>query len=304
MNTRIKLRHLQAFVAISRLRSFKHAAKQLFLTQPAISRTMAELEDIVRCRLLVRDRSGVELTPQGAFFLSFADATLSALERGISGIGDFANDSGLHLRIGMQASVAVRVMPMVTAAVAQDTKDLRLSLVEGAHTDLVTRLRDGQLDVVLGLQGPPESMGDLSFTQIYTEALVIVAAPGHALQNRPELQKIIDWPVIYPPPEDPIRPAVRRFLVSAGVPLPPMRIETSSFAFGLSRTLEGGALWIAPQGLVAPYVARGDLIQLGIDMSSTAGPIGLMSRAGEDQTLTARLLLPILRDCLSDESSG
>ncbi len=65
MDRRIKIRHLQAFVEIVRQSSFKRAADRLFLTQPAISRTLAELEEIVGADLLTRNRGGVALTPQG-----------------------------------------------------------------------------------------------------------------------------------------------------------------------------------------------------------------------------------------------
>jgi LysR family pca operon transcriptional activator len=59
MDRRIKFRHLDAFSAIARARSLKNAAEQLRLTQPAISRTLKELEDIVGVTLMERSRSGV-----------------------------------------------------------------------------------------------------------------------------------------------------------------------------------------------------------------------------------------------------
>ena len=59
MDRRIKLRHLEAFVEITKLRSLKRAAERLHLTQPAISRTLAELEQILGTKLLTRGRGGV-----------------------------------------------------------------------------------------------------------------------------------------------------------------------------------------------------------------------------------------------------
>ncbi|MBE3639231.1 LysR substrate-binding domain-containing protein [Mangrovicoccus algicola] len=299
MKARIKLRHLQAFTTITRAGSFRAAAEQLLLTQPAISRSMAELEEILGARLLSRDRGGVALTPVGAFFLSFAEASLAALERGISGVGEFAPEAGLSMRIGMQPAAAARLMPAVTRALEQEPAGLGVTLQEGSHADLAQRLRDGQLDLVVGMQGPPETMADLSFVQLYTERLAIVAAPGHPALERPDLQALADWPAVYPPPEDPVRPVLRRFLVGHGVPLPRIRVETGSFAFGLSRTLGGDALWFAPEGMVQEAVARGLLARLPLNTEATAMPAGLIARAGEDQTPAGRRLLPALRGALA-----
>lgn len=298
MNQRIKFRHLQAFVAIVHQQSLKRAAEQLLLTQPAISRTLAELEDILGARLLLRDRSGVELTAEGAFFLSFAEASLGALQRGISGIGGFARDSGVSLQIGMQPSAAARLMPAVATLLAERAPEARVTLVEGAHADLRTRLREGQLDLMIGRQAEPDGMGELSFTQLYTERVIFVARPGHPLLARPDLQRIVDWPVIYPPPEDPIRPATRRLLVEAGIPLPAQRIETASGSFGLARCMEGDAIWVVPEGLVAAALEAGWLARLPFETAATAGPVGMMTRAGEQQGPGERLLLPLIREAL------
>ncbi|MEJ6710121.1 MAG: LysR family transcriptional regulator [Amylibacter sp.] len=69
MDRRIKFRHLDAFSAIARASSFKTAAEQLSLTQPAISKTLKELEEILDVSVMERSRAGVSLTPEGEVFL-------------------------------------------------------------------------------------------------------------------------------------------------------------------------------------------------------------------------------------------
>lgn len=86
MDRRIKIRHLQALTEIVRQGSLKGAAERLFLTQPAISRTLAELEEITGVTLLHRNRASTALTPQGEYFHGFALTSLSALEEGLSGL--------------------------------------------------------------------------------------------------------------------------------------------------------------------------------------------------------------------------
>ena len=100
MDRRIKLRHLEAFVEITKARSLKRAAERLNLTQPAISRTLAELEEILGTRLLSRGRGGVELTAQGEVLFDFAQAGLGALERGLDGASDRMRQSAPRLHVG------------------------------------------------------------------------------------------------------------------------------------------------------------------------------------------------------------
>ena len=86
IDRRIKFRHIQCFVEIARERSLKTAAEKLFLTQPAMSKTLKELEEIVGTTLMQRSRSGVDLTRPGEVFLHFARMSIASLQQGLDGI--------------------------------------------------------------------------------------------------------------------------------------------------------------------------------------------------------------------------
>ncbi len=86
MDRRIKFRHVQCFVEIARERSLKNAAEKLYLTQPAISKTLKELEEIVGATLMLRNRSGVSLTKEGEVFLHFSQMSLASLQQGLDGV--------------------------------------------------------------------------------------------------------------------------------------------------------------------------------------------------------------------------
>lgn len=294
MDRRIKLRHLQAFVEITRRKSLKRAAEHLLLTQPAMSRTLSELEDILGATLLERGRGGVALTAQGDFFLGFAQASLSALERGLGGMQGFGPEARLQLRAGALPSVAARLMPEVMEDLAGVAPDMRLTIVDGSHAHLIGLLNRGELDVVLGRMGEPETMRGISFTQLYLEEVTIVVRPGHPILADPDLRRIGDWPVIYPPEKSAIRPIVRRLLLAHGVALPPNRVETVSGDFGRARTRSSDAIWIISTGVVAREIADGTLIPLPIDMQITRGPVGSMVRASEEDTTERRLFMQAL----------
>ncbi|WP_252733360.1 pca operon transcription factor PcaQ [Paracoccus marinaquae] len=294
MDRRIKIRHLQAFTEIVRQRSLKRAAERLFLTQPAISRTLSELEEIVGAELLTRGRGGVALTAPGEFFHGFAQASLSALEQGLAGIEEAGRQGVMQLRVGALPSVAARLMPEIVTQLSEIAPDLRLTIADGSHDHLTGLLRGGELDLVIGRLGAPETMRGLSFTQLYLEEVAVVVRPGHPILADPDLRRIGDWPVIYPPPWAAIRPFVERLLITEGVPLPPRRIETVSGAFGRAYMPGSDAVWLISAGVVAREVAQGQLVRLPIPTDMTEGPVGLMTRAGATASASQQLFATAL----------
>ena len=105
---RIKLRHLQCFLAVAQRRSLQQAAASLSITQPAVSKTLRELEEILGVRLFDRGRHGAVPTPDGTVFMAHAGAALSALRRQPGGSEAFK-----LVDAAMSASVA---QPNVRAA--------------------------------------------------------------------------------------------------------------------------------------------------------------------------------------------
>lgn len=289
LDRRIRLRHIQAFVEIIRQGSLKRAAEALFLTQPAISRTIAELEEIAGARLMTRSRRGVTLTPQGEFFHDHALNALAALSNAMAGLSGEGEAAALSLRAGALPSVAARLMPEVVADLQASAPHLQLTILDGAHGHLTSALRSGDLNVVIGRLGAPETMQGLSLTQLYLEDVAVVVWPGHPILDDPDLRRIADFPVIYPPEAAAIRPFVERLLIAEGVPRLPRRIETVSGAFGMVHTPQSDAVWFISAGVVAREVAEGRLARLPIDTTLTKGPVGLMTRASLPET-SAQLL--------------
>lgn len=294
MDRRIKFRHLDAFSAIARLRSFKAAATHLNLTQPAISKTLKELEQILGVVVMRRSRSGVELTPEGEVFLQFAEQSTAALRHGLRSIRGAGNAAGL-LRLGALPSVASNLLPEAALAFAEGNPDIQLEIYEGQHHDLTARLRSGGLDLVVGRLGRPETMTGLAFQQLYAEEVVVVARPDSPALKVQQFEELGSFRVLYPPKESAIRSLVARMLISRGVPLFQNRIESTSPAFGRAVVLADiSTVWIISRGVVAADIANGRLARLDIDTSQTSGAVGIMSRAEEIPSVAARSFIRAL----------
>ncbi|MEL7082044.1 MAG: LysR family transcriptional regulator, partial [Pseudomonadota bacterium] len=174
IDRRIKIRHLQCFAEVVRCGSLKAAADRLGLTQPAMSRTLSELEDILGTRIVQRHRSGATLTPAGDVFWSYIRTSLAALQQGVDGLGQIGAQGGGILTIGALPSVAASLVPRVAQRLQEQRLAIGLRIQEGAHADLIDRLHDGALDVVIGRLGSLDRMQGLTFSQLYTETVVFV----------------------------------------------------------------------------------------------------------------------------------
>ena len=103
VDRRIKFRHIECFATVHREGSLKRACAVLSLTQPALSKTLKELETLLGATLMQRGRGGVRLTPEGQAFLEGAETSLAALRRGVDGVealrrGDMATATRLLTR--------------------------------------------------------------------------------------------------------------------------------------------------------------------------------------------------------------
>ncbi len=294
MDRRIKFRHLDAFSAIARARSFKAAAGHLNLTQPAISKTLKELEEILGVVVMERSRSGVELTPEGEVFLQFAEQSTAALRHGLRSIRGTGAAAG-QLKVGALPSVASNLLPQAALAFASGNPDTLLEVHEGPHHDLTSRVRSGGLDLVVGRLGRPETMTGLGFQQLYTEEVVVVARPESPALAVKTFEALDAFRILYPPKDSAIRPLVARLLISKGVPLFRNRIETTSPALGRAIVFsDAGTVWIISRGVVAADIAEGRLVALNLDTAATTGAVGIMSRTEEVPSVAARAFTRVL----------
>lgn len=295
MDRRIKFRHLEAFSAIARSASLKRAAEQLNLTQPAISKTFRELEEIVGHVLAERSRSGVRLTPEGELFLQYAEQSTAAIKHGLRSL-QRSGVTGGRLRIGALPSVACSILPAAVLDFSEHHPDTLVEIYEGPHLDLTARLRSGALDLVVGRLGRPDTMTGLSFRQLYTEDVVIVARPDSPAAGLGSFNDLEAFRVIYPPKDSAIRPLVARLLISQGVPLFSNRIESASSAFGRALTLaDPNVVWVISRGVVAADIAAGHLVPLDIDTGPTRGAVGIMTRADEVMSTGVRVFARFLK---------
>lgn len=297
LDPRIKLRHLSAFLQTVREDGVVGAGEALGLTQPAVSKAIAELESILGVPLFDRTRRKLALTGFGEIFLRYANASVSSLRQGVDMLTEVRQHQST-VRLGALPSVEAEVVPRAVALFAAGPMACRVHVESGPSPYLIGLLRSGAIDFVVGRMPQPEAMAGLVFEHLYSEELVFAVRPGHPLTDdpAPPLRAIEPFPVLIPPKGAIIRPTLDALLLAASVGRLAHEIETVSNSFGRAYTLATDAVWIISRSVAAADLARGQLRALPFDMSMSQGPVGIVTRAGAEHAVPARALLDAVRE--------
>lgn len=285
LDNRIKLRHLSCFLEVSAQRSFGKAANRLGLSQPAVSKAIAELEAILGSGLLQRSRGGVFLTPAGEAFRRYAETGMAALRDGFESIGQTTRGEGGLLAIGALPTVANRLVPAALLLAKRQGLAASIRVLTGPNDYLLGQLNAGSLDIVVGRLSEPRLMQGLSFEPLYSDEIAFVVRPNHpllALQSaagRLSLHDIAAYTILFPTPGAIIRPDVERLMLSQGLSRFPDVIETVSPSFGRRYTRISDAVWIISRGVVADDLEQAMLVALPVPVDRPTGAVGITTRA-------------------------
>lgn len=275
MHLGVKLRHIRAFLAIAAEGGLSAVAREQGLSQPALSRTLAELETLLGQPMFLRQGRRLVLTEAGALFRRHAAAALQSLEAGAAALRP---GNGGTLRVGVLPTVATRFLPQVALRFHALRPEILLAAETGPHFHLMRLLREGSVDLVVGRLPGAAEMAGLSFDHLYEDEIVLAARAGHPLRALPAPQALADAPLILPPATALIRRPVEDYLAANGLAgLRPM-IETVSLALGRGICLASDALWFISHGVVAHEIARGEMTLLPTGARFLSGAVGITRR--------------------------
>ena len=298
--SRIRLRHLTCFVVVAQERTLARAAARLHLSQPAVSKTLAELEDLAGRRLVERGRAGTALTPAGEQFLKYAVDVTQALKSAAAALTGTAPALAPVLRVGALPTAAGGMLVQAIARLHERRPHAGVSVRTGDNPELLAALKSGEIDVAVGRIAEPAMMQGVSFELLYAESLAVVARPQHPLAiagDKPVSPvALLDYPLVIPCAGTAPRHDVEGFFEAHGVTLPPGRTETQSVSFARTLTLLSDAVWITPLYPVRLDLDRRWLRRLNVPVPGGAEPVGILSRSGVAPSELASQLMDTLRE--------
>ena len=297
----VQLRHLRCLVAVAQERHLARAAERLALSQPAVSKTLSELEAIVGTRLVERSKAGRRgvqgLTPAGEQLLTHALRVLEAVEASAQAVAPSSGARIERLRIGALPSVAPALLPVALARLRDHWPSVQIIVKSAANAVLLDELRAGELDLVVGRMSDPRLMGGLSFELLHTEPLVFAVRAGHPLALKAvSVQAVLGYPlVVYGEGTIP-RHNTESFLSARGLALPTHALQTLDVALARALVAVSDAVWITPLGAARGELAEGRLVRLRIETTGTEEPVGLLLRSDAEPSALRGAMAALLRE--------
>lgn len=193
------LRQLRYFVAVAESGSFRAASDRLHVSQPPLSRQVADLEHSLGARLLDRSAAGVTLTPAGRTVFRRATALLRDAEALAACVAPARSGDARQLRIGVTLAVTVADRTRVAKAWARAFPAMRFELTPAPSRDLLPALKAGHLD--LALVGLPGNTTGLATRELQLSPLVAALPARHRLarRRRVSLLDVDDLPLFWNP---------------------------------------------------------------------------------------------------------
>ncbi|EAO9192593.1 LysR family transcriptional regulator [Salmonella enterica] len=293
---RIRLRHLHTFVAVAQQGTLGRAAETLNLSQPALSKTLNELEQLTGTRLFERGRLGAQLTVPGEQFLTHAVKVLDALNTAGQALNRKEDASADVVRVGALPTAALGILPAAIGRFHQQQKSTSLQVATMNNTMLLAGLKSGEIDLGIGRMSDPELMGGLNYELLFLESLKLVVRPGHPLlQEMITLSRVMEWPVVVSPKGTVPRQNAEALLQSQGCKMPAGCIETLSASLSRQLTVDYDYVWFVPSGAVKEDLRQATLVSLPVPTQSAGEPIGILTRVDIPLSTGAQMLIAAIR---------
>ncbi|WP_225810905.1 LysR family transcriptional regulator [Streptomyces spinosus] len=189
MSMDVELRHLRAFASVARHRSFSRAAEELLITQPALSRTIAQLEGILSVRLLDRSSRHVEPTETGAEFLVHVERVLATLDQALA-----VARHRVTLRLGFSWLLPD---PWAQRTVSRFEEDTGATVALVRTDDPLQALRRRTVDIAV-VRGEREAPKGAHTVHLFDEPRVAVCSGHHELTRLGHLDwaDVRFWPLV------------------------------------------------------------------------------------------------------------
>jgi DNA-binding transcriptional LysR family regulator len=290
---RLALRDLHVFFTVVQLGSMAKAARQLNVTQPAVSKAIADLEHTLGVRILDRRPRGVEPTVYGRALLKRSAAAFDELRQSIRDIDFLADPTVGEVQIGCLGTLMEVLLQPVILSFSRQYPGVVLRVEDSTPALELAALRDRRLDFVVrrmsrSLADEPASE-ELDAELLFQDELVVVAGPNSRLASRRkiDLAELVSEPWILSEPRSWNYAEIASAFRTRDLGMPKLRLETLSTPLRLGLVAAGPYIATFPRSVLQLYADRYSLKALPIDCCFRPWPVAIV-------TLKNRTLSPVV----------
>jgi DNA-binding transcriptional LysR family regulator len=294
---RMKLHDLHVLMAVVQAGSMNKAAGLLNTTQPAVSKSIAELERAVGVRLLDRNAQGVEPTAYGRALLDGGTAVFDDLRQAVKYIEFLADPTAGEVRIGCNPFLAASFVPAVIDRLSRRFPRIVIHLVtatlEALHRELIER----NVDLVITRRFGSIADERMGFEFLYDEPYVVVAGAQNpwVRRRRIELAELVSEPWAMPPPKSVSASVAMEAFRARGLDYPRSTVVTANVQARISLVAAGRYLTILPSALRFP-TGQPEIRVLPVEPQMAEMPVGVVTLKNRTLGPVAQLFIDCARE--------
>ncbi|RDV03573.1 LysR substrate-binding domain-containing protein [Undibacter mobilis] len=291
----MKLNQLRDIVAVAERGSLRAAARHLELAQPALTRSVRDLERELGAPLFERRARGMVLTPMGAAFVRRANAVLSEVRRAREEFEQLHGGTRGEVVAGLSMVALIALLPKALSLFRTRYPNVQLHLIEGWYPTLENALKDGSMDFYVGpepVQPPPS---DLVQELLFENVRIVLGRKGHPLGDARSLSQLIEaeWATtsVTFKAEEEFSELFTRF----DLPAPKLALRSQSALTLMASLAASDLLAMVPiQWIQSPWIGD-QLARIPVRETLRAPSIVTIRRAGLPLTPAAEYLLDLMR---------
>ena len=300
--TRLEIRPLIHFLAVIDECSLGRAAKRINLSQPALSKSIRQLEVNLGVELFELSASGMKPTRYSTVLAERARLIVAEANNAQEEFDQLCDRWRGTVTIGAGPSIVGTLLARTVADLKVHHPDLRVSVVEGMLENHLPDLRKGSMDFVIGtaVETVPETVvAEL----LFRDTVVIAARAGHPLigERTITLARLACFPFVVTRAPEILRHALERRFGDRGLAFPIQTVETNSIQFMKALAMASDHLAYLPRLAFLAEAKEGSLVPLAVPEAEWQREVHVLRRARGTLSPAARAMLHSLkRACLVD----
>jgi len=295
---RMKLRDLHVLMTVVQAGSMGKAAERLNTSQPAISRSIAELEHALGVRLLDRHRQGIEPTEYGRALLDCGVAVFDDLRRGVKNIEFLADPTAGEVRIGSNTFLAASFVSAVIDRLSRRYPRIVFHLVATRPETLHRELNERNVDLLIAGRLGLFTDEQFGFEILYDDSYVVAAGAQHpwVRRRRIELAELVSELWVLPPPQSAPGSVFMEAFRASGLDYPRATVFTGPAAVRISLLATGRFLTIFPTSVLRFPVKHQEIKVLPVELPIARVPLGIVTLKNRTLSPVAQLFIDSARE--------
>jgi DNA-binding transcriptional LysR family regulator len=303
---RLKLRELNIFLAVANAGSITKAAKQLAISQPAVSRAIADLEHTLRVTLLDRSRQGIEPTEYGRALLKRGVAVFDELKQGVADIEFLADPSAGELRIGSSSGLSEGVVLAVINRLTRQYPRVVFHVMPTGTLAVYEELRERRLELGFVRLSAIEGGEDLHQEMLFEDPLVVVAGADNPWTRRRKIKlaELLDEPWTWSSPGTVFDALVVEAFRAAGLEPPRATVYAEAINMRTRLAATGSFLAVVPASMLRFYTKHASIRLLPVELPMTQRSIGIVTLKNRTLSPLAQLFIKTAREVAKPLQKG